>query len=97
MKDGQNLVRGYVNKRGIKNNYLSWYIDFINEYGELGRSLLRGTGYFDKDIKVTEEIKEQLGDVFFNLLAFSNELNVDAEECLAAAISKYEKKFNGNN
>ena len=93
MKDGQNLVKGYVERRKINNNYLSWYIDFINEYGELGRSLLKGNGYFNKDIEVTDNIKEQLGDVMFNLLAFTNELDLDIEECLALALSKYEEKF----
>ena len=57
MKDGQSLVKGYVAKSNIKNNYLIWYIDTINEYGELGRRLLQGNGYFDKDLVVTEEIK----------------------------------------
>ena len=97
MKDGQNLVKSYVEKRKISNNYLSWYIDFINEYGELGRSLLKGNNYFNKDFQVTDKIKEQLGDVLFNLLAFTNELKVDAEECLARALSKYEQKFNESN
>ena len=97
MKDGQNLVRAFVERSKINNNYLSWYIDFINEYGELGRSLLKGNGYFNKDIEVTDKIKEQLGDVLFNLFAFTNELNVNAEECLAMALSKYEQKFSENN
>ncbi|MBP5683665.1 MAG: hypothetical protein J6X02_00225 [Bacilli bacterium] len=97
MRDGQNLVKGYVEKRQIKNNYLSWYIDFINEYGELGRTLLRGNQYFDKNIELTDEMKEHLGDVYFNILAFTNELGADAEECLAKALAKYERKFNENN
>ena len=94
MKDGQNLVKNYVEKRNIKNNYLSWYIDTINEYGELGRRLLQGNGYFDKDLEITDEIKEHFGDVVFNMIAFANEMKVDMEECLAKALSKYEKKFN---
>ena len=94
MKDGQSLVRNYVEKRGIKNNYLSWYIDTINEYGELGRTLLRGNGYFVKDLEVTDEIKEHMGDVIFNMIALANEMNIDLEECLAKALSKYEKMLN---
>ena len=90
MKDGQSLVKNYVEKRNFKNNYLSWYIDTINEYGELGRRLLQGNGYFNKDLEVTDEIKEHFGD----MIAFANEMHVDMEECLAKALSKYEKKFN---
>ena len=40
------------------------------------------------------QIKDELGDVLFSIVNLSRHLNLDSEECLKQACSKFIKRFN---
>ena len=51
------------------------------------------SNYGIKKIEFREEMKNELGDVFYSLITVANSVNIDLEEALNTAIKKYEKRL----
>ena len=66
----------------------------VSETGELAQEILRDTGYGKQAItRVSDKAVAELGDSVFSLLSMANEMDVDIEEALAAAIERYGKRL----
>ena len=64
--------------------------------GELSKELLKQTDYGNENFnnqKPGEEWKQEIGDVFFTLIALANSTDVDLGECLSASMHKYRERL----
>ncbi|MCX6803832.1 MAG: hypothetical protein NTY48_04660 [Candidatus Diapherotrites archaeon] len=49
--------------------------------------------YGRKPAKYREEIKSELGDVLYTLIALANTFDIDLEDALQQVLNKYEKRL----
>ena len=89
----QRSVREFVRKYNLACGYQVRYMDLVSEVGEVGKELIKGSGYGKRMYRNTPETQDELGDCIFSLLALCEELGVDAEAALEGALGKYEKRF----
>jgi len=89
----QQTVKHFMDKYNLHTSEEVRYIDLVSEVGELGKELLTATGYGKKEYKQPPTAAGELGDCLFSLLALCCEMNVDAEEALQSAVTKYEARF----
>ena len=69
------------------------YMDLISEVGELGKEILKGTNYGEKDFSAGENLELELGDCLFALLSICNICHVDAETALNRTFEKLERRL----
>jgi len=79
----QKIVDTWIKKSGGYWTELEILGRLIEELGEVSRALRKGS---------RREIEEELGDLFFTLIALSNKLGIDLERSLKAAIRKYDER-----
>jgi len=89
----QQTVNNFIQKHSLQTDQHTRYIDLVSEVGELGKELLKATNYGKNPYKQTDDTESEIGDCLFSLLALCNAMDIDAEDALAAAIAKYEKRF----
>ncbi len=82
----------------LKENHLtcptqSRALDLVSEVGEVAKEILKMTNYGTKEPEPRAEIKDELGDVYFSLLALAESVNVNLEEALQLALEKYSKRL----
>ncbi len=65
---------------------------FLN-WGELAKEIIKSSNYGKEEFRFREEIKDELGDLFFSLLVIANQLNVNLEEALDLVLEKYERRI----
>jgi len=68
-------------------------LDTLSELGEVAKEILKMSNYGRRKLKFRDEIKSELGDVFYSLITVANSFNVDLEEALNNALAKYEKRL----
>ena len=68
-------------------------LDLVSEVGEVAKEILKMTNYGTRELEPRAEIKDELGDVYFSLLALTESLNIDLEEALQLALEKYSKRL----
>lgn len=89
----QDQVRKAIEQYGLSGGIEIRYIDLVSEIGELGKELLKGSDYGRKAGSAPEAGKEEMGDCLFSLLALCCEMKIDAVEALAAALRKYQGRY----
>ena len=89
----QKLVKDFISKYDLHTNEQIRYIDLVSEIGELGKEIIKGVDYGKKEYKHTFDVSGELGDCLFSLIALCCEMNLDAQEVLQQAMSKYEIRF----
>ena len=72
-------------------------LDIESEIGELAKEYLKSSKYGTRDFEMTDDFKEEFGDVLYAILSLSNELEIKAEECLDRALEKMKKRMEKNN
>ena len=96
----QNKVKEFNDEKNCHREPMPVYarlLDIESEVGELAKEYLKGSSYGTKEFEMTDDFKEEFGDVFYALLALSNEMNISAEECLDIALKKLKDRMNKNN
>ncbi len=68
-------------------------LDIISELGEVSKEMLKMTDYGRKPAQFREEMKSELGDLLYSLVAIANSLNVDLDEAIKIVLAKYEKRL----
>ena len=67
-------------------------LDLVSELGEVAKEVTESTDYGDDPDRLRIE-PDEIGDVLFALLALAESVDVDANEALDAALSKYETRL----
>ena len=73
--------------------YEARYIDLVSEIGELGKELLKGSDYHKSSLRVSASTVEEMGDCLFSIIALCQELSIDPDDALVAAIQKYQTRY----
>jgi len=68
-------------------------LDISAEFGETVAEMLKSSGYGGEDIKKTDELVDEFGDLYFALIALANTLNIDLDRALDRALEKYEQRL----
>ncbi|MFT4282848.1 MAG: MazG nucleotide pyrophosphohydrolase domain-containing protein [Candidatus Woesearchaeota archaeon] len=99
IKNAQIDVDKRVKSYGGYWSELSMYARLVEEVGELGRALnIKFGGKKKKSEDDGNELEDEIGDVFFTLLAICNKLDVDLEKVFMSKNEKthevYKKVYN---
>ena len=71
----QNLVKDFNNQKNCHREPMPVYarlMDIESEVGELEKEYLKSSNYGTKDFEVTDDFKEEFGDVVYAILSLSN-------------------------
>ena len=93
MKDAQGIIRDFNTKYNLEGSIETRFIDLSSEVGELGKEILRGTNYGEKEFSNTDNLESEFGDVLFSLVSVANCVGVDLGAALEEALNKYEIRF----
>lgn len=93
MKDAQKIIRDFNTKYNLGGSIETRFIDLSSEVGELGKEILKGTDYGEKEFSNTGNLESEFGDVLFSLVSVANCAGVDLDIALAKVLKKYEDRF----
>jgi len=88
-QDVARLMRGH----GLEYDAGTHVLDLVSEVGELAKLILDASGYGQRPLDQDVDFSGEVGDTVYSLLALATALDVDAEEALADALRKYEKRI----
>ncbi|SFS03146.1 NTP pyrophosphatase, house-cleaning of non-canonical NTPs [Halomicrobium zhouii] len=90
--DAQDRVSAFLDEHDLESPIAYRLLDLTSELGELAKEANESTGYGEEPADV-ELSADELGDALFSLLALCEQADVDAEDALAGAIGKYERRL----
>lgn len=93
MKEIQKKVKDFCKKYSLKSSPEVRVLDTMSELGEVAKEILKMTDYGRKPLIYREEMKSELGDLFYSLITIANEFNVDLDEALNIVLAKYENRL----
>ena len=93
MKDIQEKVNNLIQKYDLETSLEARFIDLTSEIGELGKEILKGNDYGQRNFCKTQNFESEIGDVLFSLICISNGLNIDLQMALEEVLKKYEDRF----
>ena len=96
----QNKVKEFNSSRVCHKKPMPVYarlMDIESEVGELAKEYLKSSKYGTREFVVTDEFKEEFGDVIYAILSLSNEMDISAEECLGVSLKKMKDRMEKNN
>ena len=96
----QNKVKVFNDERSCNKTPMPVHarlMDIESEVGELEKEYLKSTNYGTSEFKITDDFKEEFGDVVYAILSLAGELNISAEECLDVSLEKMKKRMEKNN
>ena len=94
MKGIQKEIRDFNTKYNLGGSIETRLIDLSSEVGELGKEVLEGTNYGEKEFSRTDNLESEFGDVLFSLISAANCAGVDLDVALEKVLKKYEDRFN---
>jgi NTP pyrophosphatase (non-canonical NTP hydrolase) len=96
MNELQEKVRKFCRQHGLEMPPEQRMLDLVSEIGEVAKEMITASDYGKKAPEYSEEMKGELGDLFYSLIAVANKLNVDLEEALDMVLVKYQKRIEKN-
>ena len=92
MQKLQKKVQDFFKDNNLELSVEDRVVDFIYEVGELSKEILLSTSYGKSEFKSTDNLKNELGDVFYSLIVLANSFDIDMEEILDKTLDKYSKE-----
>lgn len=89
--EAQRRVAEFVARHDLSTGPAYRALDLVSEVGEIAKEINESTGYGAAD--EVEIAADELGDALFALLALADEVGVDADVALEAAMRKYEGRL----
>ncbi|HEY8490130.1 MAG TPA: MazG nucleotide pyrophosphohydrolase domain-containing protein [Dehalococcoidia bacterium] len=95
MRDAQARVWAFQQRHGLGLQPELAALDLLAELGEVAKELLKRTGYgIHPPLPGGDaDLREELGDLTYALLALANALEVDLDGALLQAMAKYEARI----
>ena len=72
-------------------------LDIESEIGELAKEYLKSSSYGTTDFALSDDFKEEFGDVLYALISLAGELNISCEECVDIALNKLKMRMQEKN
>ncbi len=89
----QSIVAEFCERHNLNGSVETRLLDTLSELGEVAKEVLKSTDYGSAEFKFREELKSEIGDVFFSLITLANELQISLDEALNGALQKYERRL----
>jgi len=94
----QKKVKECTEKFNFNWSHYVQYIHLVEEVAELGEALTvqqgdRKAGSGESALADHNDLKEELGDVLFNVVQVANQLNLNLDEVIEETFTHYEKKL----
>jgi len=93
MRELQEKVKAFCKKHNLESPVEHRVLDTLSELGEVAKEVLKMSDYGRSPIKYREEIKSELGDLFYSLITIANYFDIDLEEALDIVLKKYERRL----
>jgi len=93
MKNLQKKVSEFIAANGLDTGVEFRALDLVSEVGEVAKEILKMTDYGKSEAKPREELRGEIGDALFALVALANRLDVDLEEALELVLAKYASRL----
>lgn len=72
-------------------------LDIESEMGELAKEYLKSSSYGAKEFVLSDDFKEEFGDVLYALISLAGELNISCEECVDVVLDKLNTRMQEKN
>ena len=95
----QNKVKEFNDARNCHKEPMPVYarlLDVESEIGELAKEYLKASKYGTKKFEMSDDFKEEFGDVIYAMLSLSNEVGLSVEECLDISLNKMKNRMEKN-
>ncbi len=92
MKDIQNKVWKFCEKHKLNEHIRERFVNLVSNLDKHGNSIMKLSDHGKEPLRYKEELKSEVGQLFFDIINLSNTLNIDLNEALETIFSKYEKK-----
>lgn len=89
---GQRLVRDFIARHALTAPPGARLLDLISEVGELAKTSLKATAYGRTSFVPDDAWRDEIGDVYFSLLALASASGVDLDHVLGATLLKYRSR-----
>ena len=86
----QQQVRVFLDIYDLAHTPQTHALDLVSEVGEVAKALLEATEYGRLPLCRSGDVADELGDLFYSLVALAESLDVDLEAALNAALDKYQ-------
>jgi NTP pyrophosphatase (non-canonical NTP hydrolase) len=93
MRNLQKQVKQFCKENNMESPIEHKVLDTVSEMGEVAKEVLKMSDYGRKPIEYREELKSEMGDVFYSLITIANSFNIDLEEALQYVLKKYKKRL----
>lgn len=96
----QNKVKEFNESRKCHEKPMPVYarlLDIESELGELAKEYLKSSNYGTKQFEMSDDFKEEFGDVVYAMLSLSNEMGINSEECLDMVLNKLKSRMENKN
>jgi len=93
MKEIQEKIKQFCKEHNLESSPEVRILDIMSELGEVSKEILKMNNYGKKEIEYNDEIKSEIGDLFFSLITLANSLDINLEEALNIILNKYEKRL----
>ncbi len=92
MKDIQNKVWKFCEKYKLNEHIRERFVNLVSNLDKHGNNIMKLSDHGREPLKYKEELKLEVGQLFFDIINLSNTLNIDLNEALETILAKYEKK-----
>lgn len=89
----QKVVEDFIKEYDLACTEKIRYMDLVSEVGELGKEIIKSCDYGKQEFESTLEIKDEMGDCLFALIALCCEMNINVDSALNSSIEKYKNRF----
>lgn len=86
-------LNAFLEEYDLNMSAQNWFNDLVSELGEVAKELNRLTEYGRKDFKKDGQLVSEVGDLFYSLLGFCAEINIDLNECFKKTLARYKKRY----
>ncbi|HHS96747.1 MAG TPA: nucleotide pyrophosphohydrolase [Chloroflexi bacterium] len=89
----QRRVATFARQRGLLHDPVVHALDLAAEVGEIAKAVLEAVEYGSTSFQTTADLRAEIGDALYSLLALAEACDVDAGEALEEALAKYERRL----
>lgn len=87
--DDQERAAAFIEEHDLGGGASEWVHDLQSELGEVAKEVLKASDYGEQEPRFDDDIREEVGDLYFSLFGLAEALDIDVSAALSAALDKY--------
>lgn len=89
----QERVAAFIAEHDLGGDASVWVHDLQSELGEVAKEILKASEYGSNEPEFGEEMRNEVGDLYFSLLGLADALGIDLEDALEDVLAKYAERM----